>query len=271
MIQIDGLNYNYKDGSKALSDVSVDLDSGGVVGIIGANGAGKSTLFMNMMGILRPAKGEVRFQGEAIAYSKDYLRKYRQQVGIVYQDPDKQIFFSNVYDDVAFALRNVKLDESVVKKRVEKALSDMDLVSVREKPVHLLSYGQKKRVAIAGVLAMDCKVILLDEPSAGLDPAMKEGIVQVIRYLRQKGRKVVVSSHDMDFIYRISDYVYVLHQGNNHVEGTPEEVFSQEEKLLECGLETPWLIKVHRLLSVPAFKEEKDLYEYWSDQKWKLS
>lgn len=269
MIQIHGLDYNYKDGSKALRDVSLDLDQGGVVGIIGANGAGKSTLFMNMMGILRPNQGSVHFQGEPIAYNKDYLKKYRQQVGIVYQDPDKQIFFSNVYDDVAFALRNVKLEEKVVKKRVEKALTDMGLMSVREKPVHLLSYGQKKRVAIAGVLAMDSKVIMLDEPSAGLDPAMKEGIVQVIQYLCQEGRKVVVSSHDMDFIYRISDYVYVLHQGKNHGEGTPEEVFSQEEMLLECGLESPWLIKMHRLLEVPPFREEKDLYRYWSDQQCK--
>lgn len=269
MIQIDGLDYYYKDGSKALRHVSLDLERGGVVGIIGANGAGKSTLFMNMMGIFRPTKGRVQFQGKPIEYGKEFLKKYRQHVGIVYQDPDKQIFFSNVYDDVAFALRNVKMHENMVKMRVEKALSDMDLISVREKPVHLLSYGQKKRVAIAGVLAMDCKVIMLDEPSAGLDPAMKEGIVQVIRYLRQEGRKVVVSSHDMDFIYRISDYVYVLHQGRNHGEGTPEEVFSQEEKLRECGLETPWLMKMHRLLKVPSFREEMELYQYWSDQQWK--
>lgn len=204
-------------------------------------------------------------------YGKSFLNSYRQQVGIVFQDPDKQIFFSNVFDDVAFALRNAGLDEILVNERVEEALRVMDLLGVQKKPVHLLSYGQKKRVAIAGVLAMDPEVILLDEPSAGLDPAMKEGIVEIIRFLQNKGTKVVVSSHDMDFIYRITDYVYVLHQGKNRLEGSPEKVFVEEEIIRDCGLEIPWLIKVHRHMQVPVFKEESDLYHYWGEKSWKSS
>jgi cobalt/nickel transport system ATP-binding protein len=269
MIEIKNLDYNYTDGSRALKGVSLDLNQGSVIGVIGANGAGKSTLFLNIMGILRPTGGEVQFEGAPLKYVKSFLNNYRQQVGIVFQDPDKQIFFSNVYDDVAFALRNAGCSEPLVKERVEEALSAMDLLAVRNKPVHLLSYGQKKRVSIAGVLAMDGKVVLLDEPSAGLDPAMKEGIVQVIRLLQQKGKKVVVTSHDMDFIYRITDYVYVLRAGENHMEGPPEQVFLEEEVLISCGLEIPWLIKVHRHMNLPAFKEETALYQYWREHSWR--
>lgn len=266
MIKIQGLEYHYKDGSKALNNVSLDLEQGQVVGIIGANGAGKSTLFLNMMGLLRPSSGVLYFRGKPLEYGKGFLKEYRQQVGIVFQDPDKQIFFSNVYDDIAFALRNAGLSEERVRERVEYGLSAMELENVLHKPVHLLSYGQKKRAAIAGVLAMDCQVILLDEPSAGLDPLMKKGILKAIDVLRKQGKKVVVSSHDMDFIHRITDYVYVLHKGENLLEGTPEEVFARDETLESCGLEIPWLMKIHRHLGTPPFKREEDLMEYWRER-----
>ncbi|MBF7097162.1 energy-coupling factor ABC transporter ATP-binding protein [Alkalibacter mobilis] len=265
MIKVKGLSYVYKDGSVALKNMTLDFNNGNVIGIIGENGAGKSTLFLNIMGILKPGTGEILYKDSQISYDRNYLKNYRKKIGIVFQDPDKQIFFSNVYDDIAFALRNSDIPEDIVKNRVLDALEDTDLLEVQKKPVHFLSYGQKKRVSIAGAMAMDCEIILFDEPSAGLDPSMREKIINIIHNLKSEGKKVIISSHDMDFIYKVTDYIYVLKDGSNVLEGDPSEVFLNDDKLKECGLEQPWLIKIHQNMKVPAFKEEYELYKYWSE------
>ncbi|HCX65654.1 MAG TPA: ABC transporter ATP-binding protein [Eubacteriaceae bacterium] len=262
MIQVHEIGYTYKDGSCALNNISLDLNKGNVIGLIGSNGAGKSTLFLNIMGILRPDRGKIHYKGAPIQYRKNFLQSYRNQVGIVFQNPDRQIFFSNVYDDIAFALRNANLDEHTIKERIQSVLSMMNLQAISNKPVHLLSYGQKKRVSIAGVLAMEGEVLLFDEPSAGLEPGMKQEMADIILTLRNKGKKIVVSSHDMDFIYRISDYIYLIHQGKNALEGPPHQVFSSEENIQSFGLDTPWLVKMHHYMGIPLFKTDQELLDY---------
>ncbi|NTW72286.1 MAG: ATP-binding cassette domain-containing protein [Eubacteriaceae bacterium] len=266
MIKTNDLFYEYKDGTIALKDINIDLNKGSITGIIGGNGAGKSTLFLNLMGILRPTAGSIEFKNENIKYSKSYLNEYRQKISLVFQDPDKQIFYSNVFDDVAFALRNIGYSEDEVKKKVNDSLKETGIYEIKERPVHFLSYGQKKRVAIAGVIAMDCDVILLDEPTAGLDPVMTHGIAGIIRKLAAQGKKIVISSHDMNFIYDICNYVYILKKGEIVKQGTGEEVFLDEPVLKECGLEQPWLVKIHKKLGIPLFKKEEHLYKYWSEE-----
>ena len=147
MIEIKGLDYKYEDGKLALENINMDLNKGKTIGVIGANGSGKSTLFLNMIGVLKPSKGSIEFNKEKLKYNKQSLREYRKNVGIVFQDPEKQIFYSRVYDDIAFSLRNLNYREEDIKIRVDKALKDVKAEELIERPSHFLSFGQKKRVA----------------------------------------------------------------------------------------------------------------------------
>lgn len=263
MIRLDKVRYVYEDNTVALKDISMDLENGNIIGIIGSNGAGKSTLFLNMVGILKPKEGIVYFKGEKIKYKKSFLYEFRKEVGVVFQDPDKQIFYSSVYDDVAFALRNLGMDEETIKEKVETALKDAGAMEFKDKPVHFLSHGQKKRVAMAGILAMDCKVILFDEPTAGLDPEMTKSVKELISSLSKKGKKIVITSHNMDLIYECCDYIYVLNKGEVIGEGEVLDVFKRGELLKKANLDEPWLLKVHKHMNLPLFQSEDKLYEYW--------
>ena len=260
MIKIQGLEYLYEDGTKALKDINMDLNKGNVIGIIGANGSGKSTLFLNILGILRPAKGSIEYKGKGLNYSKKALREYRKEVSIVFQDPEKQLFYSRVYDDLAFTLRNLNFPEDEIRERVEKSLEMVKATDLKGKPTHFLSYGQKKRVAIASVLVMDSEILLLDEPTAGLDPHMTKEMKKIIHELSQE-KKLVVSSHDMDFIYEICDYIYVLGKGEVLGEGVPEKIFLETQLLEKALLEKPWLVKIHQGLNLPLCKDENELFK----------
>ena len=267
MFKINNLTYQYEKRKLALSNVNMDFDKGDVIGVIGTNGSGKSTLFMNMMGILEPKMGSILFKNEPVQYNKRYLYGLRKEVGIVFQDPEKQIFYSMVYDDIAFALRNIGVPEDIIKERILNALECVNGLDFIDRPVHYLSYGQKKRVAIASVIAMENNMILLDEPTAGLDPVSTKAIVDIINNLKNKGVKIVISSHDMNLIYHICDYIYVLNKGEVISEGSAELVFSDEKKILDAGLELPWLVKLHKNLDLPLFKTEEELYNFWKDTK----
>lgn len=260
MIKIESLEYKYEDGTKALNNINLNLEKGNVVGIIGANGSGKSTLLLNIIGILKPSKGKIKYKNTPIKYNKKFLREYRQKVNIVFQDPDKQLFYSNVYDDVAFSLRNLGFAEEKIKKKVEYTLKTVNAYDLKDKPTHFLSYGQKKRIAIAGVLVMDSELILFDEPTSGLDPYMTNEIKNIIKSL-SKETKIVISSHDMDLIYEICDYVYILGKGEILGEGIPEEVFLNGDLLKKAYLEKPWLVKIHQGLGLPLYKDEKELFK----------
>lgn len=263
MFTINNLTYNYEKNSQALSNINMDFSKGNIVGIIGSNGSGKSTLFMNLMGIFKPTCGEILFDGKKLKHDKKSLYNLRKDVGIVFQDPEKQIFYSRVYDDLAFALRNIGTDESIIKEKIRRALVAVNGIDFINKPVHFLSYGQKKRVAIASVIAMENKMVLLDEPTAGLDPISTKHIVEIIKNLKDRDVKVVISSHDMNLIYEICDYVYILDKGKITQEGITEDVFTNEDSIIKAGLELPWLVKIHKNMEIPLFENEESLYEYW--------
>lgn len=265
MFKTSNLTYKYEKQNKALNNMNLDFSNGNMIGIIGANGSGKSTLFMNLMGILKPTQGQVFYKGKELTYKKKDLNNLRKEVSIVFQDPDKQIFYSRVYDDVAFSLRNLGIEESEINERVNKALTLVNSIDLIDKPVHFLSYGQKKRVAIASVIAMNNKVVLLDEPTAGLDPESTKAIVKIFKNLCKEGIKVVISSHDMDLIYEICDYIYVLSKGSIVIEGNCIDVFKEVETIQAVGLNIPWLVKVHKNMNLPLFKKEEELYEYFNN------
>ncbi|MBI0275755.1 ATP-binding cassette domain-containing protein [Hafnia alvei] len=256
------LSFQYQDGETVLHDLSLDFNRGQVTGLLGANGCGKSTLFMNLLGILQPQQGYVMWQGEKLSYDKRSLRALRQQVAMVFQEPDQQIFYTDIDSDIAFSLRNLGVDEDTIRHRTEQALTLVDALGFRHKPVQYLSHGQKKRVAIAGALVMNADYLLLDEPTAGLDPSGRQQMIHIIQKIVAQGKRVVISSHDIDLIYEVCDYLYVLAQGKLLSEGRENEVFLQREMLQRAGLVQPWLVKMHQQLGLPLFKTEHELFAF---------
>jgi cobalt/nickel transport system ATP-binding protein len=254
------LSFHYQPGENALEDLSLDFSRGRVVGVVGANGCGKSTLFMNLLGVLKPGQGEVLWQGEPLRYDKASLYALRQKVAMVFQDPDQQIFYTDVFSDIAFSLRNLGVPEAVIQQRVHEALALVDASAFQHKPVQYLSYGQKKRVAIAGALVMNADYLLLDEPTAGLDPAGRQQMIHIIDRIVAQGKRVIISSHDIDLIYQVCDYLYVLAQGKLCCAGDERTVFLQKDRVQAAGLVQPWLVKLHTELGFPLYKTEQALF-----------
>lgn len=261
MLKIKDLCFEYEDGKVALKNINIDGENGNVIGIIGANGTGKSTLFMNIMGILKAKSGSIEFDGKKLTYDKKSLREYRKKVNIVFQNPEQQLFYSDVYDDIAFALRNLNFTEKDIEKRVYDSLDRVNSLDLIKKPIHFLSYGQKKRVSIAGILALDGKILLMDEPTSGLDPEMTKDMKNIINEIKND-RQVIISSHDMDLIYEICDYIYVIKDGEVTAHGKPEDVFIQTKVLAEARLDKPWLIKIYEKFNTPLFKSEEEFINY---------
>ncbi|MBP3910341.1 MAG: ATP-binding cassette domain-containing protein [Niameybacter sp.] len=243
------LCFNYPDGTPALKDLSIQIQKGKTTGILGGNGAGKSTLFLNLNGILRPTSGQVYHKNLPISYSSKSLNQLRQSVGIVFQDPDTQLFSASVYQDVSFGVVNLGIPESEAHLRTENALKRTGTYELRQKPTHSLSYGQKKRVALAGIIAMEPEVLILDEPTAGLDPQGVSEIMQLIRELQQDlGIAILIATHDMDLVPMYCDYIYLLNQGEIVGCGSPDEIFNQPSLLRQIHLRLPRIGHLMELL-----------------------
>jgi len=225
------------------------IPPGSKIAILGANGAGKSTLFLHLNGILKPKSGRVLVEGREVEYNRGFLGRLRKKVGIVFQDPDSQLFSVNVFQDISFGPMNLKYSPAEVKERVEQAMEITKISDLRGRPTHQLSYGQKKRVAIAGVLAMDPAVIILDEPTASLDPCLVDNMMGLFETLYQAGKTLIMSTHDMDLAYGWADYCYILNQGSVAAQGTPGEIFRNTNLLEENNLQKPWVLKVYEKLT----------------------
>ncbi|MQT06701.1 energy-coupling factor ABC transporter ATP-binding protein [Klebsiella pneumoniae subsp. pneumoniae] len=260
MLATTDLWFRYQD-EPVLKGLTLDFSRHAVTGLVGANGCGKSTLFMNLSGLLRPQQGAVLWQGEALNYSKRGLLALRQQVATVFQDPDQQIFYTDIDSDIAFSLRNLGVAEEEIARRVDEALTLVDAQGFRQQPIQCLSHGQKKRVAIAGALVLQARYLLLDEPTAGLDPRGRAQMIAIIRRIVGQGRRVVISSHDIDLIYEVSDAVYVLRHGEVLAAGEPGEVFACAETMDRAGLTQPWLVKLHSELGLPLCKTEAEFFQ----------
>ena len=264
MIELKHLSFGYEDNKLILKDISLKLgDQGNVIGFIGPNGTGKSTLFLNLVGMLKPTSGEILVDDQPVAYTKKALNALRQKIGIVFQNSDQQIFYSIVKDDIAFALHNLGLPQAEIDQRVDHVLAELDITALKNRPIQYLSGGQKKRVAIAGILVLRSEWLLLDEPTAGLDPDGKHRMVALIKQLIANGQKIILSSHDMDFMYEVCDYFYILRQGTVVKSGKKESVFLDEQLLLDSKLDQPWLVQLHQKLHLPLYPTKEALF---SDQ-----
>lgn len=236
------------DGEQVLKDVSIGFPKGKMTFVLGANGAGKSTLFLTLNGIIRPSAGRVMFCGEPIRYDKSSIRKIRERIGLVFQDPDDQLFCPSVYEDITFGAVNMGLNEHEVRRRAEAAMEITGTAELRNKSVHSLSCGQKKRAAIAGVLVMEPEVMILDEPTAGLDPAGTSEIMKALDNIRRsRDITVIISTHDMDMTPVFAEHVCLLDRGRAVFCGSAEKLFSEPQLLREHGLR---LSRVAHLLEI---------------------
>ncbi len=240
IIEVNNLTYRYPDGTQALNGITLNVEKGETTAFLGGNGAGKSTLLLCMNGILRPASGTLSLEGEPYAYSASALLTLRRKVGIVFQDSDNQLFSANVYQDISFGPMNLKLPLEVVRERVAWAMEVTGVTELKDRPTHALSFGQKKRVAIAGVLAMKPEVMIFDEPTAGLDPSGVSEIMHLLRKTQDElGISIILSTHDIDIVPLYCDKAYVMHKGSLVLQGTPAEVFSEKETMRNVGLRLP--------------------------------
>lgn len=260
MLEVKNLEYTYESGKKVLDGLSLSTNNGAITMIIGENGAGKTTLFKNILGLLKKDKGEILVDGEELRYDKKSLLNYRKNVTMVFQDPDNQIFYSNVFDDTAFTLRNLGFDEDTVKERVDKALRSANAYELKDMPVHFLSYGQKKRVAIASAIALGANYILMDEPTAGLDP-VSIGILKKTIAGIAKDSSLLISTHDMEFCYEMADYIYVVKDAKIIKEGTKYEIFKDEDVIKRANQELPMCVRVANALGVDFFDNNDQMIE----------
>ena len=268
ILEIQNLSHVYSADTPferaALRDVSLSIQRGEFVGLIGHTGSGKSTLIQHFNGLLKPTSGRVLFDGEDIWKDVKFTREIRFKVGLVFQYPEHQLFEETVYQDIAFGPRNMKLSDSEVDERVREAA---DFVGVDEKlfdgsPLEL-SGGQKRRVAIAGVIAMRPGVLILDEPTAGLDPAGCRQIMDNIRDYRERtGSTVIVVSHSMDDVARFTERLIVFDHSHVVMDGTPAEVFSQPEKLCGIGLAVPQATRIAMALKARGIALPESIYTY---------
>jgi len=243
--------YQYPDGTIALCDINFALRRNQVTAIIGGNGAGKTTLFLHLNGILEPKSGHLYYNDNPYDYGKKKLMDLRTKVGIVFQDPDNQLFSASVYKDITFGLKNMGLPEEEIRKRVEKVIQATGIQDIRDKPTHFLSFGQKKRVAIAGVLAMNPEILILDEPTAGLDPQGVSELMKLLKETREKmGITILIATHDIDMVPIYCDYVYVMEKGRFLMEGTPEFIFNRKEELRSASLRLPRIAHLMEILSL---------------------
>jgi len=248
ILETRNLSYQYPDGTKALNNINLKIEKGKKISFVGVNGSGKSTIFLNFNGILKPTKGTVIYKGNNIAYNQKSLLELRKNVGIVFQDPENQLFSADVYQEVSFGAMNLKLNDAEVRLRVDESLKSVGMYDYRDKAVHFLSYGQKKRVAIADILVMNPEIIVFDEPTSSLDPKHSKQIVKIFDELNKKGITVILSTHDVELAYSWSDYIIVMKDGKIAREGSPYEIFSDDKLINECYLEKPLILEVFESL-----------------------
>lgn len=250
LLEVKNLSHIYSVGTPfehaALQDVSFAVERGEFIGIIGHTGSGKSTLMQHMNGLLKPTSGSILLDGKDIWSDKKTTRQTRFRVGLVFQYPEYQLFEETVYKDIAFGPKNMKLDEKEIDRRVREAA---DIVGLTEAQLEVspfdLSGGQKRRVAIAGVIAMEPEVLILDEPTAGLDPEGREEILQNIdKYRKTKNATIMMVSHSMTDVARLADRLLVMNSSKLAMEGAPQEVFEHAQELLDMGLDIPEITRV---------------------------
>jgi len=231
ILKIENLSYSYDNSRRILTNINISLKEGEKAAIIGSNGAGKSTLLFNILGVLTPSSGQIFVDG--LELNSKNLLQIRKIAGLVWQNPDDQLFMNKVYDDLAFGLRNYGTDEKQVQKIVEHVLEKLGISSLKSRSPQRLSFGEKRKVAIGTILAMEPKIMLLDEPSSFLDPSSRRHLIEQLSSLPQA---MIVATHDLDLASKIADRVIILKNGSIAVDGKADEILTNIQLMTNCGL-----------------------------------
>ena len=271
ILKAEDLYFSYDDdNSHSLNGLSLEIKKGQKVAIMGANGSGKSTFFLCCTGIHKPQKGKLYLDGKEVKYNKKGLLDLRSKVGIVFQDPDNQLFSASVYQEISFGILNLGVSEEQAKKEVEEVIDYLEITPFRSKPTHALSGGQKKQVSIADILVMHPEIIILDEPAAALDPRHTTMVNRIVEQMTENGITVLMATHDVNYAYEWADEVILFHEGKVLMNGSPEEVFGNRAALRQTNLEPPAVLELFESLckkgilksSLPFPKNLKTLEGY---------
>ena len=234
IVEVKNLDFAYPDTTHALHGISFTIRHGESVAIVGANGAGKSTLLLHLNGYLTPTSGQVRIGDYPL--TKETLQEVRRTVGMVFQDPDDQLFMSTVYDDVAFGPLNLGLPNDEVHSRVKTALETVGVLNLKDRPSHRLSSGQKRRVAIATVLSMTPDILVMDEPTSGLDPKARRQLIDMLKTFKHSK---IIATHDLDLVLDLCERTIIIHEGTIQADGLTSDIFQDDKLLSDCHLEKP--------------------------------
>lgn len=249
ILEARNLSYSYEDSSSpALNGLSLSVARGSKIAVMGANGSGKSTFFLCCNGILKPDQGELLFKGQPVSYSKKNLLELRSKVGIVFQNPDTQLFCASVYQEISFGPLNLGIPEKEAAEAVENIIETLEITDFRHRPAHALSGGQKKQVALADILVMKPEIMILDEPFAALDPVHTRIIRQQIDKMCTSGMTVLLATHNTDYALEWADEVILLKNGRVLSQDRPDKVLTDEKLLKETNLELPSVIRLHKFL-----------------------
>ena len=248
ILEARDVRYHYPYGAEAIKGISFHIGRGEKIALVGPNGAGKSTLLLMLNGMLRPDSGLILFDNNPIRYDRSSLREIRRRVGFVFQNPDRQIIAPTVFQDVAFGPTNLGFADDEIKRAVDGALRYVGLEGFERRPPHQLSGGEKKRVAIAGVLAMNPDVLVFDEPTSVLDPAGSEDIMELLDEMHDNGRTIIISTHDVELAYPWADRVILLREGEILQEDVPEVAFGDAELVRKARLSVPILLELYQEL-----------------------
>lgn len=268
ILEARNLSYSYEDSSSpALNGLSLSIARGSKIAVMGANGSGKSTFFLCCNGIVKPDQGELLFKGQPVSYSKKNLLELRSKVGIVFQNPDTQLFCASVYQEISFGPLNLGIPEKEAAEAVENIIETLEITDFRHRPAHALSGGQKKQVALADILVMKPEIMILDEPFAALDPVHTRIIHQQIDKMCTSGMTVLLATHNTDYALEWADEVILLKNGRVLSQDRPDKVLTDEKLLKETNLELPSVIRLHRFLcshgmadpSLPVPRNMEDL------------
>lgn len=276
ILKADELRFSYDDdNTHSLNGLSLEIKKGQKVAVMGANGSGKSTFFLCCTGILKPQSGKLFFHGKELTYGKKDLLDLRSKVGIVFQDPDNQLFCASVYQEISFGPLNLGISEEKVRKEVEDMIERLEITPFRHKPTHALSGGQKKQVSIADILVMHPEIIILDEPAAALDPRHTVMVNHIVNQMTKDGITVLMATHDVNYAYEWADEVILFESGKVLMQGRPRQVFSDKEILKKTNLEPPMVLEFFESLcrkgilddSLPAPKNLRTLETYIEEIK----
>jgi cobalt/nickel transport system ATP-binding protein len=245
ILKAEDLYFSYDDeNTHSLNGLTLEIERGKKIAIMGANGSGKSTFFLCCNGIHKPSKGTIYFNGKPLDYSKKGLLELRSKIGIVFQDPDNQLFSASVYQEISFGVLNLGIDQEDAKKEVEQVIDHLEITPFRHKPTHALSGGQKKQVSIADILVMHPDIIILDEPAAALDPKHTIMVNKIVNELTASGITVMMATHDVNYAYEWADEVILFHEGKVLSHGVPEDVFENQSALALTNLEQPAVLQL---------------------------